>query len=402
MSDCGIQYQSAKTRVCWVVPNLVHYHAARWKAFSAQPGIEAVVIEIGNSDAGLGALACAAEDGIECRTLFPGQAWSDVSPRTRQKAIHRALTETQPEVVCVNGWSAAGAIETLNWVVTSDARAILFTESNHHDIDRAFVGELIKRRVVGLADGALAGGTRSAKYISRLGVPVGRVCIGYDVVDNAHFAEPGTEMPIEMPEGPYFLAVSRFVEKKNHDRLLYSYASYRRKAQDRPWPLVLLGDGERKKNIEELRRDLGLEGYVHMPGTQPYHLLPAWYRSAGALVHVSTTEQWGLVVNEAMAAGLPVIVSDRCGCAADLVAEGDNGFTVDPFDVEAIARALTRIAHGDVDRGRMGARSRAIIAEWGPERFADGLQRAVAAAMAAPPRRASPLDRALLWGLARR
>lgn len=119
-------------------------------------------------------------------------------------------------------------------------------------------------------------------------------------------------------------------------------------------------------------------------------------------VHASTSEQWGLVVNEAMAAGLPVLVSNRCGCAADLVREGVNGFTFDPYDVEEMTRLMFRVAHGDVDRAALGQASREIIAEWGPERFAVGLEQAVEAALSAPAPKPSLLDRALLWALIHR
>ena len=63
-----------------------------------------------------------------------------------------------------------------------------------------------------------------------------------------------------------------------------------------------------------------------------------------AFVHASASEQWGLVVNEAMAAGLPVIVSERCGCAPDLVREGVNGLTFDPCDVAELAGLMERVA----------------------------------------------------------
>ena len=89
-------------------------------------------------------------------------------------------------------------------------------------------------------------------------------------------------------------------------------------------------------------------------------------------------DQWGLVVNEAMAAGLPVLVSTGTGCAPDLVREGENGWTFAPEDTTNLAALLARIASGS-DRQRLGARSREIIAAYTPEAFGDGLWRAVEA-----------------------
>ncbi len=133
---------------------------------------------------------------------------------------------------------------------------------------------------------------------------------------------------------------------------------------------------------EQLRRELGL---------------PKTF----AFVHVSTSEQWGLVVNEAAASGLPVIVSDRCGCAPELVETGINGFIVDPYDVESLAGAMCRIASSGCDRVAMGMRSQEIVSRWGPETFAKSLQRAVNIALSRPKPFAGPVDRTIIELLGR-
>jgi glycosyltransferase involved in cell wall biosynthesis len=166
---------------------------------------------------------------------------------------------------------------------------------------------------------------------------------------------------------------------------------------------VLIGDGALRPRIEAEVQALGLDDVIHMPGFKQNHELPAWYGLADAFVHASTTEQWGLVVNEAMASGLPVLVSNRCGCAPDLVQDGGNGFTFDPGDVEELAGLMQRVAAMSDERRRaMGRASERIIADWGPERFADGLMQAVQVALSRPPPKASWLDRSLLWALVHR
>jgi glycosyltransferase involved in cell wall biosynthesis len=84
-----------------------------------------------------------------------------------------------------------------------------------------------------------------------------------------------------------------------------------------PWDLVLLGDGPLKADLCRLIDDLRIRNRVLMPGFKQYEELPAYYALARAFVHASATEQWGLVVNEASASGLPVIVSNRCGCVPE-------------------------------------------------------------------------------------
>lgn len=143
-----------------------------------------------------------------------------------------------------------------------------------------------------------------------------------------------------------------------------------------------------------------------MPGFKQYDELPVYYGLASAFVHASATEQWGLVVNEAMASGLPVLVSNRCGCAMDLVKDGVNGFTFDPHNVEQLASLMFKLSTLNSLAGRseaktaplstLGAASREIISSWGPERFADGLVRAVKMALTTPRPQPTPIDRLLL------
>ena len=167
-----------------------------------------------------------------------------------------------------------------------------------------------------------------------------------------------------------------------------------------PWSLVLLGDGPLKSDLCHLISDLGLQHSVLLPGFKQYHELPVYYGLASAFVHASTTEQWGLVVNEAMASGLPVLVSNRCGCALDLVQEGHNGFTFDPYNVEQLADLMFQLSDFQPFRlSAFGSTSREIISNWGPERFAAGLKSAVEEAMKVGPKRAGVVDRLLLRAL---
>jgi glycosyltransferase involved in cell wall biosynthesis len=204
--------------------------------------------------------------------------------------------------------------------------------------------------------------------------------------------------------GHFFLASARFVEKKNLPRLLQAYARYRelalpsdlRPLTSAPWSLVLLGDGPLKADLCHLIAKLSLQDSVLLPGFKQYDELPSYYAQAQAFIHASTTEQWGLVVNEAMASGLPVLVSNRCGCAHDLVQDGVNGFTFDPRDVEQMAQLMLKISAFNFPLSEFGAASRKIISEFGPDRFASGLQQAVATALRAPPPKPTIIDRLLL------
>jgi len=235
-----------------------------------------------------------------------------------------------------------------------------------------------------------------------------QITVGYDVVDNRHFAvgaakakeEAGLLRQRNLPTD-YFLACCRFIEEKNIPRLLRAFACYQRRSEN-PWDLVILGDGPLKAQILALRNELQLVNCVHLPGFKQYDELPAYYGLASAFVHPSTKDTWGLVVNEAMAAGLPVLVSERCGCAPDLVREGQNGFTFDPYDIAELAHLMDQMAADGCNRSAMGACSRAVIADWTPERFADGLLAAAKKAKSTDTNHSwTVADTSLLWLLQR-
>ena len=102
-------------------------------------------------------------------------------------------------------------------------------------------------------------------------------------------------------------------------------------------------------------------------GDLPQEALAEEYARADVFALLSLHETWGVVVNEAAASGLPLLLSDRVGAAHDLVRDGANGFVVPAEDVAAAAAALERLA-GDTElRQAAGARSRELVRDWGYE-----------------------------------
>ena len=334
--------------------------------------------------------------------------------RLRERMAN-ALHEVDPAVAMIPGWATPASLVALEWCLRNQRPAVVMSESNAFDEARYAPAELIKRRVVSLFSAGLAGGQLQKEYLITLGLPRDRVFTGYDVVDNEYFATNAAHVranqaafrrELNLPER-YFLASARFVEKKNLLTLLRAYASYRELAGrlegSSPWDLVLLGDGPLLSTLNSQLSTLNLRSHVLLPGFIQYRELPAYYALADAFVHVSVTEQWGLVVNEAMATGLPVIVSNRCGCVPDLVAEGKNGFTFDPASVKRLGQLMVDMSRLSERRlEEMGEESRRIVAGFTPAHFATGAQRASEVAKAAPICRATLLSSLLLKALIRR
>jgi 1,2-diacylglycerol 3-alpha-glucosyltransferase len=352
-------------------------------------------------------------------SLFPEATEDDPEKPELRRAFYSALEQANPVVVTVNGWNNFGSLVAANCCMDRGIPMVVMSESARGDEARTWWKEIIKRRIVDFYSAALVGGRRHVEYLVELGMPRDRIFTGYDVVDNDYFARRAIEIrnshlrrgyggqaafeirkKYGLPEN-YFLASARFIEKKNLPRLVRAYAEYRRQSGENAiWDLVLLGDGPLRETLNTQLSTLNLHSHVHLPGFKQYDELPVYYALANAFVHPSTSEQWGLVVNEAIASGLPVIVSERCGCVPELVR--DNGFTFDPMDEHELAAQMLKMTTlADDERRRLADASYGIAANFSAERFGEGLESAARVAMELALRRFGVIDRALLFAGAR-
>jgi glycosyltransferase involved in cell wall biosynthesis len=405
---------SDKIRTAVLFRRLGPYHHARLKAAGLKLNVTAV--EYSNVDSTYAWDLVEGADGFDRVTLFSGTSVENLRASHIFERISEALDQLRPQVVAIPGWSDRFSLAALRWCKIRGVPAVMMSETTVWDDKRKWWKEALKRRIVNMCSAGLVGGRAHAEYLEQLGMDRERIYFGYDVVDNHYFADKVGEVRSQksevrrkygLPE-KYFLASARFVEKKNLPRLIEAYARYRQlaAASDNgqsavsspvvPWSLVLLGDGPLRPALNLQLETLNLQPYVHLPGFKQYDELPVYYGLASAFIHASTTEQWGLVVNEAMASGLPVLVSNRCGCAADLVQEGRNGFTFDPYNVEQLAELMVKISDAEFPISDFGSASRKIIGTMDTTAFGEGLKNAVTEALRASQPNTSCIDRFLL------
>ncbi len=412
-----------KRRTVIIFHRVGPYHFARARA--AGKIVETTLIEVFKSDDVYGWDPVPGADGFGRVTLF------ETNSETKNKLIHgiqTALDNCQPDAVAIPGWADAVAFSAIQWCGAHRVPVIVMSETTEWDEPRLVWKEWIKRRILKMCAAGLVGGRPHADYLVRLGMPRESIFQGYDAVDNDYFVRNAQEARKRarevrarygLPEN-YFLASARFVNKKNLFNLIRAYALYRKLVEktesrdrsekngairfhaDNPWPLILLGDGPLKSEIYNLVASLGLQKFVSLPGFRQYDELPAFYALAKVFIHASTVEQWGLVVNEAMASGLPVLVSNRCGCARDLVHEGVNGFIFDPYDVGQMAEIMFWVSDPGFPLSDFGAASVRVIADWSPTRFADALGQAVETALAGPRFQPGTFDHLILQLLSRK
>ncbi len=281
--------------------------------------------------------------------------------------LYRALTRFAPDVVFVNGWSARDALLCHAWCLLKGVPRVLVCDSQAEDRRRGVIKERMKARLAAGCDAAFAAGRSSSRYLKSLGVADSVITIGCDVVDNAHFAGA---RGLRGEQAFRLLTVSRLIAEKNLIPAAHAFLQFcRRRGAAEPWCWTIVGYGPEQRRLEAIAAQS--EGRIRLAGYRGYDELVSEYAAHDVYWQPSLSEPWGLVVNEAMAAAMPVLVSRQCGCAEDLVT-ADTGWVFDASSPGGLAAGLQSAA---ADRGRwrtMGEAAASHIGHWDLDRFARG------------------------------
>ena len=374
--------------LCVQWPRLGPYHIARLRATheaARKRNCSVIALETAHSDATYAWNIESAQTPFHREVIFKDGVYEKLDAAVIHKAVTARLDHIQPDAIAIISYSTPDARACLLWCKKNRKAAILMSASKEDDAPRIGWRERIKAALIRLYDAALVGGTPQQSYLEKLGFPASHIYQGCNTVDNDFFSTSAesyrsrVDRPLDLPglddASPYFLAINRFLSIKNLDRLIEAYRAYRQRTKT-PWRLLLVGDGPTRQDLEAQVEQNSIDG-VKFCGFQQIQHLPAYYAYAGAFVHPTLKDTWGLVVNEAMAAGLPVIVSNRAGCAQDLVKHGTNGFIFEPENVKGLTHLLSTMSAPKTNRAAMSAASEQIIAHWSPENFAEHLWKAV-------------------------
>ena len=367
-------------RVALVFAILGPYVVARAKALAQTEGIEPTFVRLAETRRKYPWETDLSGISESVVTLSEGD-YGSTSTRVLSRRLAETLDRLDPQAVAVSGYSEPPMRTAARWAKANGRASILMFDTTRWDRRRWWWRELVKTWFIRkYFHSGFVGGKSHREYLRALGIPQEHIWERYQVVDNHHFGAQAEEVRrMEREErdrlglpNRYFLYVGRFSPEKNLTRLLEAYRSYR-EAQPDGWGLVLVGDGPQREELLGTAREAGL-AHVRWPGFKQIDELPSYYALSSALILPSSGEPWGLVVNEAMACGLPVLVSDRCGCAADLVEQGGNGRTFDPHDVGEMAdRMLWLASLGAAERDALGQRSEEVIAGYTPEVWGESL-----------------------------
>ena len=313
--------------------------------------------------------------------------------------LDRVITPDRHDALLVLGWQTLAHVQMVRAAWGAGIPVIVRGEST---LQRSLGSGLrgVARRTLWLparqrlyraafrrVDAFLVIGSRNRDYYRAFGVPDDKLFWAPYGVDNSWFSlsEPARSLArtrvretLGVSDSTIVFASSaKLIARKRPSDLVDAVAKLRRRAVEAH--ALFIGDGEERSAIERRAAQLGIDDSVSISGFVNQQELPAWYAAADALVLPSDArETWGLVVNEAMAVGLPVVVSDAAGCSADLVRDGENGFTYPCGDVDALAARLVTLASlGHDGRRELGNRSREIVAAFGIDVAAEATVAAV-------------------------
>jgi glycosyltransferase involved in cell wall biosynthesis len=288
--------------------------------------------------------------------------------------IGRALGQVRPSVVVVSGWSTFAAQAALAWARAHRVPYVLLVES--HDLGpragwrRAVKGAVVPRLVRG-ATSVLSVGTAASQSVIARGADSERVRVFANTVDVESWIARADRIATGRAElraadgfadeDVVVLSVGRLVPEKGFETLVRAAAE----VGDERLRLVLAGSGPASGPLLELAGRLDVR--LLIKGELAEGALAQEYATADVFALLSLHETWAVVVNEAAASGLPLVLSDRVGAAHDLLRDGENGFLVPAADVGAAAAALKRLAQDPALRREAGARSRELVGGWGYE-----------------------------------
>jgi glycosyltransferase involved in cell wall biosynthesis len=304
------------------------------------------------------------------------------------RGVGRALAAAAPDVILCGGYSYVASWQSLIWARSHQVPFFLWSESNLQDQRRGLaLVEFLKAEFLRKCTGFVVPGPAAQEYLcAGKKIREDIIFTAPNAVDNELFATASAaarrdataaRREFHLPER-YFLFVGRLVREKGVFELLSAYAKLE-ESMRRQVGLVFVGDGSSRQRLQEQASTIS-PGSIRFAGFAQREQLAAYYALAEMLILPTYTDTWGLVVNEAMACGLPVILSRAAGCAVDLIREDWNGLLVPPEDVSSLTFAMRSIASQPDLRAIMGPNSAQHISHYSPMAWASGIATMVGAA----------------------
>jgi glycosyltransferase involved in cell wall biosynthesis len=381
-------------RLAIVASHVIQYQDPLFRLVAAEPDIDLTVLYCSRHgleafrDADMGTTLSWDIDLLGYPHRFLWNASHDLNRgfwRLINPGIVPALlrSERYDAVLFMTGWGAFTAILGMLTCRLFHIPFFVYGDSSFpppEDSARRRIRAGLLRMLFAITTGFMTSGVLNAEYYRHYGADPRRFFLLPWAIDNERFARESVLQPGERealrarygiaPDAVVFLFSAKLVERKDPFALLKAYERMRHRGRA---AVVFMGDGVLRESLERYAREHGLGG-AHFTGFVNQAAIPKHYAMADVFVLPSTYEPRGAVINEAMACGLPVVVTDRCGSIGDIVLDGDNAFIYPAGDASALAEIMDRMTADAALRARMGERSREIIAGWDYARGVEGIK----------------------------
>ncbi len=303
------------------------------------------------------------------------------------RGVARALATSAPDVILCGGYNYVASWQALRWARAHRIPFVLWSESNAKDLRRGHaVVEFLKSSFLRRCSGFVVPGRAAQEYLcADKRIAESALFTSSNAVDNDLFAAGASaarqnanalRRELDLPRR-YFLFVGRLVREKGVFELLAAYAKLSESVRLQVG-LVFVGDGASRQQLERQAASIS-PGAIRFVGFAQREQLAIYYGLAEIFILPTYADTWGLVVNEAMACGLPVILSQAAGCAPELVRENWNGLLVPPRDVSSLTLAMRSLADQSELCATMAANSAKHIAHYSPKDWASGIVKMVEA-----------------------
>ena len=270
-------------------------------------------------------------------------------------------------VVIIGGWESPFYWRSIRTAERQKIPVIQFYESTQasHRFNNILIRK-IRSTIFSKADFIVTAGSASTKAVEAMGIAPQKIITLFNPVDVSWFHSFAQSHRVEQTPGHRFIYVGQLIERKNVATVIRAFATIRSESDT----LTIAGDGPLAQSLKELVQNLGITDSVLFAGHQNQEELAELYATSNTLILASTNEVWGLVVNEALASGLHVVVSDKCGVAEFI--KNMAGTYISSTDQESIQKALTKSS-----KAWSGYMENPEILKFTPEKFAEGVMEVI-------------------------
>jgi len=301
------------------------------------------------------------------------------------KAVVKKLSRENPDVIVALGYDYPAVITALIWAKIKKRKFVLWSGSILDSSgSKNFLVKLIKKKFISKCDAYVTYGTRATEYLLHYGADEKKITTASNTVDVNYWMKKCDELRshervLKLRKtfpSTNILFVGQLIQRKGIDTLLDAF----KKVQDihgmQEVGLIIAGDGMKKEQYQRYCSTCNIKN-VFFVGYKQQEEIINYFLISNIFVLPSSTEVWGLVVNEAMACGLPVVCSQKAGVASNLMIDGYNGYIYDPSDVDGLANNLARLILDQNLQKTMAKGSMEIIKKFTVEKYGDDILSAI-------------------------